>query len=327
GGGRAADHVGPVRVMLAGAAFMAVGIAPALASGGYAPLLLSRLLVGAGEGAMMSAAVLWLLRLAGEERRGRALGHIGLANYAGLAIGPLLADAAGTGGAATGVLLLAAGLPLAGAALALGAQRPPAAPAAPPRTGRDERGLLAATLRPGLGLALVNVGYVAVLAFGPGVRGHHGGAALVVPLFAAGVVVARTAGGAIPDRAGAVRTLFGATLLEAAGLALLATLTPAAPALAAVLGLAAGQALAVPALGLLALARVPPERHGAAAGLFFAWFDAGVGAGGPLVGAVAAATSPAGAIGAAAAAVSLSAPVALARPRALRLDGRPSRAT
>jgi hypothetical protein len=38
---------------------------------------------------MVSAAVLWLLVLAGPPRRGMALGHIGLANYAGLTVGPL----------------------------------------------------------------------------------------------------------------------------------------------------------------------------------------------------------------------------------------------
>src|SRR4051794_41632517 len=61
---------------------MAAGVAPALASHAPGALVGSRLVVGAGEGAMMAAAVLWLLRLAGPERRGRALGHIGLAHYA-----------------------------------------------------------------------------------------------------------------------------------------------------------------------------------------------------------------------------------------------------
>jgi len=321
-GGRAADRFGPARVVLAGAAAMAAGVAPALLSRALAPLVLSRLLVGAGEGAMMSAAVLWLLRLAGVERRGRALGHIGLANYAGLAVGPLLADATGTGGAATGVLLLAAALPLAGAAVATTAHRP-AAPAARPHERRGD-GLLAATLRPGLGLALVNVGYVALISFGPLARERAGGAALVVPLFAAGVILARTAGGAIPDRAGPAPTLLACALLEALGLLLVATVGPTLPALVAVLVLALGQALAVPALGLLALARVPPARHGAAAGLFFAWFDAGVGGGGPLVGVAAGATSPRTALALAGAAVALAAPVALARRGVLALDGSPS---
>jgi predicted MFS family arabinose efflux permease len=74
-------------------------------------------------------------------------------------------------------------------------------------------------------------------------------------------------------------------------------------ATAGVIVLAAGQALAVPALGLLAIARVPPADQGAAAGAFFAWFDAGVGLGGLVAGAVAHATSASGALVAAAIAV------------------------
>src|SRR5205814_1493248 len=163
---------GPRVVMPVGAAVMAAGVAPALADTVLAQVA-SRLLVGAGEGLMMSAAVLWLLRLAGPERRGRALGHIGLANYGGLATGPLLADAAG--GFAS-VLLIAAVLPLVGAAVMPHA--PPSAAAQPGGTG-----LLRATLRPGVGLMLVNIGYVATLAFG-GDRSR-----LVVPAFAITVII------------------------------------------------------------------------------------------------------------------------------------------
>jgi predicted MFS family arabinose efflux permease len=55
--------------------------------------------------------------LAGPTHRGRALGHIGLANYAGLAVGPPLAQLVGAGQPAR-VLVLAASLPLLAAALA-----------------------------------------------------------------------------------------------------------------------------------------------------------------------------------------------------------------
>ncbi|MBV9802140.1 MAG: MFS transporter, partial [Solirubrobacterales bacterium] len=69
-GGRLADRVGPARVMIGGAVVMAIGTLPAFVHS--LPLLIvSRLLVGAGEAAMMAATVLWLLRLAGPERRGR----------------------------------------------------------------------------------------------------------------------------------------------------------------------------------------------------------------------------------------------------------------
>jgi MFS family permease len=317
-GGRLADRVGPARVVLVGAVAMALGVAPALVWSGAAPLLLSRLLVGAGEGAMMAATVLWLLRLAGPQRRGQALGHIGLANYVGLTVGPPLADALGL--ARAPVFALAALLPLAGVLLATRAERPAVErthTAAPP-----ERGELAEVLWPGVALTLVNVGYVAFLAFG----GATAGTALVVPLFAAGVVATRTLGAHVPDRLGGRRTVLLATPIAASGLLVVALAGGTAIALVGTVLLALGQGFAVPGLGLLALAGVPGERHGAAAGIFFAFFDAGVGLGGPLAGVVARLTTAQGAL-AAAAGVVLCAGVlaaAQARVRAREVDGRPS---
>jgi hypothetical protein len=77
--------------------------------------------------------------------------------------------------------------------------------------------------------------------------------------------------------------------------------------------MALGQGLAVPSLGLLALASVPPSRHGRTAGAFFAYFDAGVGLGGPAAGVAARAADPTGALFAAAVAVLATAPIALLR--------------
>ena len=306
-GGRLADRLGPAPVMLAGAVVMAVGVLPMLASGvGW--LIASRLVVGAGEGAMMSATVLWLLRLGGPAHRGRSLGHIGLANYAGLTAGPLIASAVGLTRAP--VAAAAAMLPLAGGLIALAARRPP-----PERAERDGGGNLRSALIPGVGLMLVNVGYVALLTFGAATT-HT---ALVIPIFAAGVIAARTIGGSVPDRVGAAPTLVGATAASAAGLVTIALAGASGWSLAGTLVLAVGQGLAVPALGLLALSRVAPERHGAAAGLFFAFFDAGVGAGGPLVGLIARLTSPAGSMAAAAAFVGVAGAVPLARRRSRRL--------
>jgi MFS family permease len=116
-GGRLADSLGPAANVRAGALIMTLGIAPAAIAAPVAQVG-SRVLVGVGEGLMMAAAVLWLLRLGGPERRGRALGHIGLANYGGLAAGPVLADALHGGAHPGRVLAAAAVLPLAGAAAA-----------------------------------------------------------------------------------------------------------------------------------------------------------------------------------------------------------------
>jgi MFS family permease len=307
-GGRAADRRGAAGVLIAGALVMVLGVAPALVATPNAQIA-SRLAVGAGEGLMMSAAVLWLLRLGGPARQGRALGHIGLANYGGLTVGPLLADA--LGGRTGPVLAFAAVLPLLATVVVARACRPNEA------DGAREHGpaLWRATLAPGAGLMLVNAGYVTLLSFGPAtVAGHGaGGAALVVPAFAATVIAVRTLGAAIPDRAGPRKTLALAAPAAAAGLAVIAVAHAAAAVLAGVVVLAAGQALAVPALGLLALQRVPPARHGAAAGLFFAFFDAGVGLGGPAAGVLARLAGPAGALAGAAAAVAMAATVAATR--------------
>ena len=75
-------------------------------------------------------------------------------------------------------------------------------------------------------------------------------------------------------------------------------------------------------IGLLALSGVPPAQQGAAAGMFFAWFDAGVGLGGPAVGAVASLTDAGGALDAAGVAVAAAALIGaiVGRPSRRRID-------
>jgi MFS family permease len=308
-GGRLADVRGARPVVIGGALAMAAGAALALLGGGIAWLIVTRLVVGAGEGAMMAACVTWLLWLAPPDRRGRALGHIGLANYAGLTAGPLLATQLPRGLGAP--LAVAAATPLVAAALALlprapgGTRQPSAAPL-----------LARPALRPGAGLALVNVGYTAVISFsGLALAARGVAAGAVIPLYATAIIALRTAGGALPDRLGPRRAVAGAACAAGAGLALLAAAgtVPLALAGAAIAG--AGQAVAVPALGLLALRGVSESERGAVSGTFFAFFDVGVGAGGPLLGAVAAAAGPGGAIAAGAAASVAACTVLLATPR------------
>lgn len=341
-GGRLADRVGPARIMIAGAVVMTIGTLPAFVRA--LPLLIaSRLLVGAGEAAMMAATVLWLLRLAGPERRGRAMGHVGLANYAGLTVGPPLSELL-SGDAHPGrVWVAAAVLPLLAVALAASTGRSAEARAGHDgqpdgreradareradtreRTQEQERetgepvSAWRVTIRPGLGLMLVNFGYVGLLSFGAAAAMEQGSgiAKLVIPTFGVGVIASRTVLAGVPDRFGAARTLSLAVVLEACGLAGLAAAGSPALALLALVVMSVGQGLAVPSLGLLALASVPPSRHGRTAGAFFAYFDAGVGLGGPAVGVAARAADPSGALVAAAAAVLFAVPVALLRRRA-----------
>jgi MFS family permease len=307
-GGRLADHRGTRPIVRGGAVVMAAGALPMFA-GAFPPFLASRLAVGAGEGAMMSASVLWLLRLAGPDRRGRALGHIGLANYAGLTLGPLLADALGGPAHPARIFAAAAALPLLPLLLVGRAATGPV-PEAPEEHERTSlRALALVVLGPGVGLLLVNVGYASVLAFGSSAVPHD--AVLVLPLYAVTVILVRTLAGGVPDRAGGRRTLAIAAPTAAAGLVAVAAAPGPALALTGVVVLALGQGFAVPALGLLAFEGVAESQQGAASGAFFAWFDAGVGIGGPLAGAAAAIGGAQAALATAAAAVACAAPAAL----------------
>ncbi len=344
-GGRFADHIGPARIVIAGALVMAAGTIPAFVES-LPVLIVSRLAVGAGEAMMMAATVLWLLRLARPERRGRAMGHVGLANYAGLTIGPPLSQALSCQTHPSRVWITAAILPVVAAAFATVLARTPDRALATEAShdgashgeashgevshdgaSHDEPGhdgerpetarhsTLRATLRPGLGLMLVNFGYVAVLSFGAAAATEQGTgiASLVIPVFGIGVIASRTILAGIPDRFGAPRTLTVAVVIESAGLAGMAVTTSTPVALVALVVMAVGQGLAVPSLGMLALKSVPPSRHGRTAGAFFAYFDAGVGLGGPAVGLAAHAADPTGGLFAAAGAVLATAPVALLR--------------
>ncbi len=320
-GGRLADRLGPARIMVVGALVMAAGTIPAFVHV-LGVLILSRLLVGAGEASMMAAAVLWLLRLAGPERRGRAMGHIGLANYAGLTVGPPLSQLLSGDAHPSRVWIAAAILPLLAVALATTVARTPEAHAEHARTQAEDEpdagertSAWRVTIRPGLGLMLVNFGYVALLSFGAAAATQRGSgiAKLVIPVFGIGVITSRTVLAGVPDRFGAAGTLSLAVVLESAGLAGLAATSSTPLALAALVVMSLGQGLAVPSLGLIALASVPPSRHGRTAGAFFAYFDAGVGLGGPAVGVAARAADPTGALFAAAVAVLATAPIALLR--------------
>ncbi|HVX68218.1 MAG TPA: MFS transporter [Mycobacteriales bacterium] len=315
-GGRWSDRFGARPMVIAGAVVMAVGVLPAWQVS-LSALVASRLLVGAGEAVMMSATVLWLLRLAGPEHQGRSLGHIGLANYAGLTIGPLILELIGP--EHTGRLwLVASVLPLLGAVAALAVHD------APRPAERHEPApvleMVRRTGRPGFGLLLVNVGYVAVLSFGALAVAEHGidVGALIVPVFGAGVIVSRLALGSLPDRLGARPVLAASALVEAAGLIVFAISGAESLSIGALVVLSVGQGLAVPSLGVLAVSGVPERQRGAASGAFFAWFDAGVGLGGPAVGLVARMSAPDVAVWSAGIAVAAVVPVVLFSRQALR---------
>jgi MFS family permease len=286
--GRQADARGRRTVLVAGCLAMAVGGALYLLASSVAALVAARLVVGAGEGAVYTAGATWAVDLAPEDRRGLALGLFGLAVWGGLSLGPLAGELLRAGVGYDAVWAATAVLPFAGAVIAMRLPEP-----AGTGTGGDP-GPLAffprAAHRPGVALALANVGYAALAGFVVlhlRARGIGGGAS-VFTAFALAVFASRLVLSRVPDRAGARRTATAAGLLEALGLAIIALAHSLAVALCGAIVVGVGFSMLFPSLALMVVGRVGGDRRGSALGAFTAFFDIGVGLGGPIAGATAA---------------------------------------
>lgn len=285
--GHLADRRGRRRVVIWGALATAASGLLLFVPAGVPGLIVSRLFLGAGEGAVYTAGSAWIVDLAPPDRRGRIIGLYGLAIWGGLALGPPIGELILQATDYELVWAFATAAPLVGA---LVATRIPERFV--PRAGLEhERRLLAhEALRPGLGLALAIVGYATMAAF---VVLHleqreigHGAA--VFAAFAATVVATRILLGWLPDRFGPVRCAIGAGCVEAAGLLTIAGAETIAVAALGAVAMGAGFSLLFPSFALVVVNRVPIERRGVAMGTLTAFFDLGMGIGGPLAGAAAA---------------------------------------
>jgi MFS family permease len=285
--GHLADRRGRRRVVIVGSLATVISGLLLFVPAGVPGLIVSRLFLGAGEGAVYTAGAAWIVDLAPPDRRGRIIGLYGLAIWGGLALGPPIGELILQAASFEAVWAFATAAPLVGALVAM---RIPER--FRPRAGLDyERSLLAhEALRPGLGLSLAIVGYAAMAAF---VVLHlderavgHGAA--VFAAFAATVVATRVIGGWLPDRYGPIRCAVGAGAVECAGLLTIAASDSLGAALVGAIAMGAGFSLLFPSLALLVVNRVPIERRGVAMGTFTAFFDLGMGLGGPLIGVAAA---------------------------------------
>jgi len=317
--GRQADRRGRRIVLVAGASAMALGGALYLLASSVAGLVAARLVVGMGEGAVYTAGATWAVDLAPEDRQGLALGLFGLSVWGGLSLGPLAGELLRSGLGYDAVWTLTAVLPLAGALIALRLPEPARMDAA--ATPGPLAFFPRAAHRPGLALALANVGYAALAGFV--VLHLHargiGGGATVFTAFAVAVFASRLALSRVPDRAGARRTATAAGLLEALGLVVIALASSLALALVGAVVIGVGFSMLFPSLALMVVGEVGEDRRGSALGAFTAFFDIGVGLGAPIAGLTASlAGYPAVFVLAAAAALCTAALAATSAPRMRR---------
>ena len=285
--GRLADARGRRQVVVAGAALMTVAGALYFVDLGVPGLVAARLVLGFGEGMVFTAGATWTVDLAPPDRRGQAIGLFGLAIWGGLSVGPAIGEVLLALGSYGAVWAFAVGAPVVGGVIAW---RVPDFHEPVPASAERQPWIPVAARRPGLALALCNVGYAALAGF---VVLHleatgAGNGPLVFSAFAIAVVLTRLVAGRLPDRFGARRCAVAAALAEAAGLAVVATSSSAVVAGAGAVLMGVGFSTIYPALALLVVERAEEARTGTALGAFTAFFDLGVGVGAPLVGAVAA---------------------------------------
>src|SRR5262249_34491853 len=91
--GRLADQSGGRRVAMAGAILGLIGGIGHVVATNLPVLVLARLFLGAGEGALFTGSVGWILTHTEQSRRGQVAGHFGLSMWMGLASGPMLGTA------------------------------------------------------------------------------------------------------------------------------------------------------------------------------------------------------------------------------------------
>jgi MFS family permease len=289
--GRLADQSGGRRVAMAGAILGLIGGVGHIVATNLPTLVLARLFLGAGEGALFTGCVGWILAHTAQSQRGKVAGHFGLSMWMGLACGPMLGTALLAIGAYRNVWIAATIIPALAWAL-VASTRP---------EGRVSSG--AANIRralfpraawlPGASGVFSSIGYGVIAAFlAPRFAAlDFAGQNFALTVFGVAFMITRFLGSGYADRFGGRRVLLSAFLIESAGLAglFLANMEWLAFASTALTG--AGLSLLMPSVTSLVTEAADPRERTAALGAVTSSWDLGVAVGGPLGGLVAGASN------------------------------------
>ncbi|TCW86490.1 MFS transporter [Burkholderia sp. SRS-46] len=291
--GRFADTLGPKRTVMRGLIGCGVSgvlllLALLLAHWPAASLVLlvaSRLLLGLGESLCGTGAILWGIGRVGITHNAKVISWNGIATYGALALGaPVgVAIAHALNPALIGVIVIALA--------ALGFYLARLIDAVPLVHGErmSYASVFARVLPHGIGLALGSAGFGSIATFVTlyYAARHWPNAALSLTVFGALFIGARLLFANAIKSHGGFRVAIVSFAFEAAGLLLLwlAPVPQVALAGAALTGF--GFALIFPALGVEAVALVPPASRGAALSAYSVFFDLSLGITGPLAGYVA----------------------------------------
>jgi MFS family permease len=285
--GRLADQRGPRGIVLAGSALGVTGGIGHLLAIDLPTLIAARLLLGAGEGALFTAAIAWVLADVEPARRGQVAGQFGASMWLGLAGGPVLGAALLWTSGFRGVWIVASLLPALAWLLVV------LAPHAAHRTlpvDRAPRSLVPrAAWLPGASNIAAGISYGTIAAFlVPRFESLQlPGQQLALAVFGLSFITCRLIGSGWVDRFGARRVLLASFVIEAVALGGLAVNVSAALAFQCVVLAGAGLSLLYPCLATLVSKDAPARERATALGAVTSAWDLGVAVGGPLGGLVA----------------------------------------
>jgi MFS family permease len=289
--GRFADQTGGRRVAMAGAILGLIGGVGHVVATNLPVLVLARLCLGAGEGALFTGSVGWILTHTQQSRRGKTAGHFGLSMWMGLACGPMLGTAMVSIGGYRGVWMAASVIPV--LAWVLVASTRPEGRGASAGTQIRRALFPRAAWIPGASGVFSSIGYGVIVAFlVPRFAAlDFAGQNFALTVFGVAFMTTRFLGSGYADHFGARRVLLSAFLIESVGLAglFLTHLEWLAFISTALTG--AGLSLLVPSMTSIVTEAADPRERTAALGAVTSAWDLGVAIGGPLGGFVAGASN------------------------------------
>lgn len=288
--GRYADKVGPKRVVM-------LGLSGCLLSGVFYLLALwmdaspaasltllcaGRLLLGAGQSFAGTGSTLWGIGVVGSLHIGKVISWSGVVTYGAMAIGaPLGVGIFNLGGLA---LLSVCIILVALTALLVGWRKPPVAGKASTQIPFSQ--VLGKILPYGMMLALASTGFGVIATFITLFYDakNWSGAAFSLTFFSAAFVGMRLLFPNCINRFGGLRVALACFVVEIAGLILVFFAPTSLVAMGGAFLTGAGFSLVFPALGVVAVKKLPQENQGSALATYSAFLDLSLGITGPLAG-------------------------------------------
>src|SRR5450830_82318 len=254
------------------------------ADASLAVLLLGRLLMGPAESLFLTGAMTWGIGRIGAHHTGKVMAWQGIAMFAALGLGAPVGIALEQRFGFAGVALTTILLPMLGLAVAT------ALPALPilvrKSVAMPMREVLGLIWRFGLALALGAMPFAIISSFLVLFYAQHqwSGAGIALLGFSLGYVGVRLFFAHLPDRIGGIKVGMVSVGVELLGQLLLWQAHDPILAGLGTLLTGIGFSLVFPAMGVQAMALVPPHSRGMAVATFMAFIDLAAGLTGPLVG-------------------------------------------